>query len=336
MSMGRTGRRLWLIARRSFASPLFWVALLLTSLVWLMPWLGPVFAWAFPGVEPPVYARVSFLELLLSHATLVGAASLTSTVLGAGLGVFVTRPAGRDFRAIVSALASIGQTFPPAAVLAIAVPMVGFGSLPTLLALMLYGLLPIVENTIAGLEGVPQPVREVAEGMGLSPLQVLREIELPLAAPIIVAGIRTSVIINIGTATIGSTVGAVTLGTPIISGLVSEKLPYVMQGAIVVGLFAILVDMAFEHLARYLRSAAKTDLVGGRPLTVDAAGSCYSASMLECSACMLGRSSLAARYQRAASASSGLRLSPLGRGSVSYVFASFRAASALPLSAANR
>ena len=81
--------------------------------------------------------------------------------------MFVTRPAGRDFRPIVNALASIGQTFPPAAVLAIAVPMVGFGSLPTLLALMLYGLLPIIENTIAGLEGVPPPVREVAEGMGL-------------------------------------------------------------------------------------------------------------------------------------------------------------------------
>src|SRR5512132_1284320 len=195
-----------------------------------MPWLRPVFAWAFPGAAPPVYERVSFPELLLSHAALVAAASLVSAVAGVSLSVVVTRPSGRDFRAIVNALASIGQTFPPAAVLAIAVPMVGFGSLPTLLALMLYGLLPIVENAIAGLEGVPRSVREAAEGMGLSPLQVLRDVELPLAASIIVAGIRTSVIINIGTATIGSTVGAVTLGTPIISGLVSDKLPHVVEG----------------------------------------------------------------------------------------------------------
>src|SRR5512132_223583 len=178
-----------------------------------MPWLRPVFAWAFPGIEPPVYERVSFPELLLSHAALVAAASLVSAVVGVGLGVFVSRPSGRDFRAIVNALASIGQTFPPAAVLSIAVPMVGFGSLPTLLALTLYGLLPIIENTIAGLESVPQSVREAAQGMGLSPWQVLRDVELPLAASIIVAGIRTSVIINIGTATIGSTVGAVTLTT---------------------------------------------------------------------------------------------------------------------------
>ena len=133
--------------------------------------------------------------------------------------------------------------------------MAGFGSLPTLIALILYGLLPIIENAIAGLEGVPCPVREAAEGMGLSPLQVLRDIELPLAAPIIVAGIRTSVIINIGTATIGSTVGAVTLGTPIINGLVTGKLPYVLQGAAVVGLFAILTDMVFERLDRHLQLA---------------------------------------------------------------------------------
>lgn len=256
MSIRQTLYVPWSIVRRSFSSPMLWLALLLVALVSLMPWLRPVFAWAFPGIEPPIYSRVSFLELLLSHAALVGAASLVSTAVGVGLGVFVTRPAGRDFRTIVNALASIGQTFPPAAVLAIAVPIVGFGSLPTLLALMLYGLLPIIENAIAGLEGVPPPVREVAEGMGLSPLQVLRHVELPLAAPIIVAGIRTSVIINIGTATIGSTVGAVTLGTPIISGLVSDKLPHVVQGAIVVGLFAILIDMAFEHLERHLRFAA--------------------------------------------------------------------------------
>jgi osmoprotectant transport system permease protein len=246
-------RPLLLIAVRLFGSPILWVTLLLAALVLLMPVLRPVFAWAFPGVEPPVYERVSFAELLLSHAALVAAASLVSAVAGVSLGVFVTRSSGRDFRAIVNALASIGQTFPPAAVLAIAVPMVGFGSLPTLLALMLYGLLPIVENAIAGLEGVPRSVREAAEGMGLSPLQVLRDVELPLAASIIVAGIRTSVIINIGTATIGSTVGAVTLGTPIISGLVSEKLPYVLQGATVVGLFAIVTDMAFERLERRLR-----------------------------------------------------------------------------------
>jgi len=153
---------------------------------------------------------------------------------------------------LVNALATIGQTFPPAAVLAIAVPIVGFGPRPTVIALFLYGLLPIIENAIAGLEGVPQGVREAAEGMGLTPWQRLRDVDLPLAAPVILAGIRVSVTIAIGTATIGSTVGALTLGTPIFSGLAANKLPFVLEGAVVVALFAILTDMLFARLERWL------------------------------------------------------------------------------------
>jgi osmoprotectant transport system permease protein len=157
---------------------------------------------------------------------------------------------------MLDALATIGQSFPPVAVLALAVPAVGYGPVPTLVALTLYGLLPILENTIAGLEGVPPAVREAAQGTGLSPWQVLRDVELPLAAPVILAGIRTSVIVNIGTAAIGSAVGAVTLGTPIIDGLATRKLPYVIQGAVVVGLFAIVTDLVFERIDRRLRRHA--------------------------------------------------------------------------------
>jgi len=242
--------------RQRLTDPLLWATLLLAFLVLAMPALGPLFARAFPAVDPPVWSRESFLMLFLSHAGLVAASSLASTVTAIVLGMFVTRPAGRDFRPLVDAVAAVGQAFPPAAVLAIAVPAVGFGPLPTLIALALYGLLPIVENAIAGLDGVPGAVREAAAGMGLSPLQMLRDVDLPLAAPVILAGIRTSVIINIGTATIGSTVGAVTLGTPIIDGLVASKPAYVLQGAIVVGLFAIVADMGFARLDRHLRRSA--------------------------------------------------------------------------------
>ena len=235
------------------ASPLLWVGLLFAALLLRMEALRPVFRWAFPGVEPVVYDRASFLELFLSHLRLVAAASLAAAIVGVALAVFVTRPAGRDFRTIVDMLAAIGQTFPPVAVLAIAVPVIGFGARPTIIALFLYGLLPIIENAIAGLEGVPQAVREAADGMGLSPWQRLRAVELPLAAPVILAGIRVSVTIAIGTATIGSTVGALTLGTPIFDGLVANKLPFVIEGAVLVALFAILTDMLFARLDRRLR-----------------------------------------------------------------------------------
>jgi osmoprotectant transport system permease protein len=171
----------------------------------------------------------------------------------------VTRRAGREFLPIVGALAAIGQTFPPAAVLALAVPALGYGEAPTLLALFLYSILPVLEATIAGWHAVPADVREAADGLGFSPAAKLLRIELPLAAPYIVAGMRTSVIIAIGTATIGSTIGALSLGSPIVEGLAAENTAYVIQGAVVVAFFAILVDRMFEILERRDRSRRRAD-----------------------------------------------------------------------------
>ena len=243
-------------SRRLLGNPVLWVGLLFSALLLRMDTLRPLLERAFPGVEPVIYNRDSFLALFLSQLGLVAAASFAASLVGISVAVFVTRPAGRDFRAMADALATVGQTFPPAAVLAIAVPMVDFGARPTVIALFLYGLLPIIENAIAGLEGVPHGVREAAEGMGLSGWQRLYQVDLPLAAPVILAGIRVSVTIAIGTATIGSTVGALTLGTPIFDGLVANKLPFVLEGAVVVALFAILTDLLFAHLERWLRPAA--------------------------------------------------------------------------------
>ena len=241
-------------ARRPWLhSPLLGVALLFVAAIAVMPALGPIFAAAFPAIQPPIYAGDSFLGLWLSHAALVAESSLASATIGIAGGIFATRAAGHAFRPMLETLATIGQTFPPVAVLAIAVPTLGYGAAPTFVALTIYGVLPILKNTIAGLAGVPKAISEGAIALGMRPGQVLREIEMPLAAPTILAGIRTSVIINIGTATIGSTVGAVTLGTPIIGGLVADKVSYVIQGAIVVGLFAILTDLAFEQLDQRLR-----------------------------------------------------------------------------------
>lgn len=244
--------------RRSgwLASPLFWVGLLFAALLLRMEALRPFLRWAFPGVTPVIYNRASFLELFLAHLGLVATASLAAALAGVALAIFVTRPLGREFRTLVDTLAAIGQTFPPVAVLAIAVPLLGFGARPTVIALFVYGLLPIIENAVAGLEGVPFDVKEAADGVGLSSWQRLFAVELPLAAPVILAGIRVSVTISIGTATIGSTVGALTLGTPIFDGLVADKLPFVIEGAVLVALFAILTDMLFARLDRRLRRRA--------------------------------------------------------------------------------
>lgn len=196
----------------------------------------------FPSLERPVYRRVGFLELTLSHVMVVSIATALAAVIGIVLAVGVTRPACRRLKPLVMAVATIGQSFPPIAVLAVTVPLLGYGDAPTVVALFAYALLPIIVNTIAGLGSVDAGVRESADGMGLSPFQRLLKVELSLAAPIILAGIRTAAIINVGTATVGSTVGAATLGNPIIEGLSAYNTAYVLQGAILVGLLAIIVD----------------------------------------------------------------------------------------------
>lgn len=229
---------------------LLWAALLLALLVVGLPHSEPLFASLFPQLERPVYRQEPFTQLLWQHLLLVGVSGAASVLVGTLAGVWVTRPSGRAFRPVVETLVSMGQTLPPVAVLALAVPAMGFGELPALMALALYGLLPVVQGTITGLQAVPAPVLQAANGMGLSLWQRLRQVEGPLALPVWMTGVRTSVIINIGTAAIASTVGAKTLGSPIIVGLSGFNTAYVLQGAIVVGMLAVVVDMGFERLAR--------------------------------------------------------------------------------------
>jgi len=202
---------------------------------------APVFAPLNDYGAPAIYDQGNVLELALSHLWTVLIAAAASTVVAVALGIFVTRPAGAQFLPLSRTLVNVGQTFPPVAVLAVAVPLVGFGQAPTLIALFAYGLLPIFENTIAGLEGCPQPVLEAADGMGMSGWQRLRQVELPLALPLILEGVRLSLVINVGTATLGSTVAARGLGEVIIAGLLSNNTAFVLQGGLVTGLMAILL-----------------------------------------------------------------------------------------------
>ncbi|APE32149.1 osmoprotectant uptake system permease [Halomonas aestuarii] len=232
---------------RRWVAPLGWLALLLAACLG-MAQLEGAFRWIEPDSRQVIYDRAAFLTLLGRHLTVVGVAAVLAILVGVGAAVAVTRERGRDFLPLVSQLASMGQTFPPVAVLALAVPVLGFGTLPIIVALLLYGLLPIVRNTLAGILGIDPAVREAARGMGMSGAQILRQVDLPLAAPVILAGIRTSVTINIATAAIGATVGASNLGDPIISGIVNGNTAYVVQGALLIGLLAISVDSLFARL----------------------------------------------------------------------------------------
>ena len=239
---------------RLLRDPLLWLLLLFAALLLLMPYSGPLFARWFPDLERPLYQQESFLRLALAHIRLVAFSSFAAVIIGMSAGIAVTRQTGREFRSVVETVVAAGQTFPPVAVLALAVPVIGFGEWPAVVALLLYGLLPVLQGTLAGIGAVPASLREVAAGVGMSPRQILLNVELPLAAPVILAGIRTSVIINIGTATIASTVGAKTLGTPVIIGLSGFNSAYILQGACLVALLAIVTDRLFERLLRWFKN----------------------------------------------------------------------------------
>ena len=193
----------------------------LVALVLRPEWFTPLLAPLAPANGPVIYTRASLLSLSLSHLALVAMASAAATVVAVTLAVLVTRPAGAAFRPLSRTITNMGQTFPPVAVLALAVPALGFGAGPTLVA---------------------------ARGIGLSRWQRLWRVELPLALPVTLTGIRLSVVIALGTATIGSTVAARTLGEVIIAGLLTNNTAFVVQGGLAVGLFAVLIYDAMVQL----------------------------------------------------------------------------------------
>lgn len=213
-------------------------------------WWEVVFRSLFPEESRVLHPRASLFVLVGEHVLLVLYSSSLTVLIGVPLGIWVTRPGGRSFLPIVSDLTSFGQTFPPVAVLALAVPMLGFGLQPTVLALFLYGLLPVVRNTIAGIGTVSPDLVDAAHGMGMTRARTLVRVEIPIAASVILAGVRISVVINIGTAMIGAVIGAGGLGSPIIAGLVQDNLAYILEGAVPAAILSILVDQFLGNVER--------------------------------------------------------------------------------------
>ena len=222
-------------------------------------WWEVSLGYLFPQETQVMHPRASLMVLIWEHIRLVAISSTITILVGIPIGIWVTRPIGQSFLPIVTDLTSFGQTFPPVAVLALAVPMLGFGLLPTVVALFLYGLLPVVRNTIAGLHAVSRDVLDAAYGMGMSRIQALVRVEIPLAAPVILAGVRISVIINIGTAMIGAVIGAGGLGSPIIAGLVQDNIAYIIEGSLPAAILAILADQLLANIeGSFAYSAAKS------------------------------------------------------------------------------
>jgi osmoprotectant transport system permease protein len=224
---------------------LLWTGLLL--LVAQQGWWNTGLQALFPGQN--VVFNQTLLSLTLQHLSITGLAGLLVVLVGIPLAIWVSR-GGAAFRPLVEHLVATLQTFPPVAVLMLALPIVGFGSKGVVLALFLYGLLPVVRNTLEGLDGLPKDVLSAAQGMGYTTTQQLLYIELPLATPVILAGVRTSLVLILATATVAPLIGGGGLGTPIVAGLAVSNLAYIIQGALLVALLALLVDYSLSQVYR--------------------------------------------------------------------------------------
>jgi osmoprotectant transport system permease protein len=191
-----------------------------------------------------------FLDNSLAHLFMVAVSLGAAVLLAVPLGIAAARWR-RPGQAILAGAGMI-QTIPALALLVFMIPLFGIGAEPAIVALFLYSLLPIIRNTCSGLHDIPLSLRESAVVLGLPPLARLRLVELPLATRSILAGIKTSAVINIGTATLGALIGAGGYGQPILTGIRLDDLGLIMEGAVPAAGLALLVQGGFELLERWL------------------------------------------------------------------------------------
>lgn len=203
---------------------------------------------------PARFERPGWLRSVLKntgrHLQLVAISLAFAILVGIPLGVFATRAPWIATLTLTSA--GVMQTIPSLALLAFLVPWLGIGAPPALIALFLYSLLPIVRNTYTGLTTIPPNLGEAAEALGLPRGAQLWRVRLPMASPLIMAGIKTSAVINVGTATLAALIGAGGLGEPILQGIALVDRSLIFQGALPAALLALLVQGLFELLERVI------------------------------------------------------------------------------------
>lgn len=184
------------------------------------------------------------------HLSLVALSLLAAVIAAIPLGVMAAKR--RALGALLLGAVGLAQTIPSLALLVFMIPLLGIGAAPAMAALFLYSLLPVVRATAQGISGISPALRESAEALGLSPWATLTRIELPLASPAIVSGIKTAAVINIGTATLGALVGAGGLGEPILTGIRLAHTPTILEGAVPAALMALAAQALFAWAERWV------------------------------------------------------------------------------------
>ncbi len=195
-----------------------------------------------PGQDVVTYPTKALPLLMAEQLFLTASASGIALVIGSALGAVALSRVGLPFRDLIVSAGSLAQTVPTVAIMALIIPATGYGARPVIVALVLYSILPIMLNVIAGIDGVPPDVSDAAHGVGMSPAQRLIWVQLPLAMPVIMGGIKNMLIINVSAATLGAVVAAGGLGMPILAGFHRYNNAFILQGALPAMALALLFD----------------------------------------------------------------------------------------------
>jgi osmoprotectant transport system permease protein len=204
--------------------------------------------------DDQILARDFLEQRLIQHVELVLVSFALAVLIALPFGILLAE-IGHFWRLPVFALASLGQIVPSIAALALAFTFLGLGFRPTIIALVVYSLLPILRNTVVGIQGIDPAIIEAARGMGMSRLQTLMRVQLPLSAPAIFAGLRTALVLVIGTATLGNFIGGGGLGDVISAGIGAGRDRIVLSGAGIVAALALLADWGLALVERALTPA---------------------------------------------------------------------------------
>jgi osmoprotectant transport system permease protein len=231
----------WMHHLRPYAVPI-WVAIGIAASIGLYQTLLGNIADGFVLNEPFLMSR------MIEHVLISAAAFAIVTAVGVPLGVLIAQ-AGPALRVPVFLLANLGQAVPGIGILVLLYAFLGLGFAPTVIALVAYGLLPVLRNTVAGIQAVDPAAVDAARGMGMTRWQALARVQFPLASPLVFAGLRTALVLIIGTATLGNFIGGGGLGDVIASGInISDRIVFV--GAVMVASLALIADWALSMVER--------------------------------------------------------------------------------------
>ncbi len=186
------------------------------------------------------YRYMDILELIIQHLQITGFSVLLAVSVGVPTGIWITRH--EKLAKGVLNTANVFQTLPSLALFGLIIPFMGIGYTPSVFVLFLYALLPIIKNTYIGINSVDDATIDAGKGMGMTDLQILRMVEIPVSLPVIMGGIRISTVINIGTATLAALIGAGGLGDMIFKGISMNNTNMILAGAIPTAILALVVD----------------------------------------------------------------------------------------------